>query len=147
MISFSNKNVKMTSGYIILMTIVYYTYVLLERHRLNKSFYLSAKNDITPEEFASIKQLGTWISTFEIIFFVSFLITFTVIYIHNRKNTKILMHFLLFNTVLFIGIALMNYIISLVSSMPIGNLMQPLIWPTLVIIVLFIYVLLLRVKK
>jgi hypothetical protein len=86
-------------------------------------------------------------STFEIIFFIIFLITFMVIHIHKRKNTKILIHFLLLNTVLFIGIASMNYIISLVSSMSIGNLMQPLIWPTLVIIVLFIYVLFLRVKK
>lgn len=133
--------------YFILMLILYYSYVLLDHHRLNKSLYWLSKSRITEQDFDAIKQLGSWVSTFETLFLILFMVAVLTIHILFRKNIKVLTHFLLLNVALFVGMALINYIVFLVTSLPIGNLMQPLIIPSYILIVLFIYVLGLWIKK
>ncbi|RPK24444.1 hypothetical protein EDO6_05388 [Paenibacillus xylanexedens] len=54
---------------------------------------------------------------------------------------KPLKHFLIFNAALFIGVAVISYVVSLASSMPIGNSVQPVIIPAFLLVALCIYTL------
>lgn len=55
--------------------------------------------------------------------------------------------FLLVNAGLFLGIYAINYVIFILTKMPIGNLMQPLYLSFSVLVALFIYVIILKVIK
>ncbi|WP_410771350.1 hypothetical protein [Fontibacillus sp. BL9] len=151
MLSFSNSIEKRTRtirmGYLILMTLVFYAYALLDNHRLNQSDYWASKSRITQEDVEAIQRLGTWVTSFEELFFAEFVIAFIVVHIYTLKNNKISLRFIGFNAALFMGIALINFIVFLATSMPIGNLMQPLLLPSSMVIVLFVYVQLLKLKK
>lgn len=130
--------------YSIFMLLSYYSYVLLDDYRLGRSSYWMSKSSITPQDLASINRLGNWVSTLESVFFYVFLLAYIGLHIYSKKNANVLMRFLLFNGALFAGIAAINYIIFLVAALPIGNLMQPLIWPLNVLVMLLIYVLWLK---
>lgn len=130
--------------YSIFMLLTYYSYVLLDDYRLGRSSYWKLTSSITPQDIESIKRLGNWISVLESVFFYVFLLAYIVIHIFSKKNANVLMRFLFLNGALFAGIAAINYIIFLVTALPIGNLMQPLIWPLNVFVMLLIYVLWLK---
>ncbi|MDR0269683.1 hypothetical protein [Paenibacillus sp.] len=120
-----------------LMLIFYYGYVLLDNYRIHKSHDWLSKSSLTEQDFNAIEQFGRWVTTFETLFVVSFMIAGLFMHIFSRGNIYAVTHFLLLNTALFAGIALINYIILPVISLPIGNLMQPLS-PALFILVLFL---------
>lgn len=149
---FSDRNENKTFNkkffivYSIIMLIFYYSYVLLDDYRLHKSYYWLSKSNLTEQDFNAIEQLGGWVSTFEKFFLFSFIIAAFIMHIVSRKNINRITHFLLFNTALFAGIALINYIISPVTSLPIGNLMQPVSSASFMLILFFVDLLCLRVK-
>ncbi|MCJ8010784.1 hypothetical protein MUG84_03370 [Paenibacillus sp. KQZ6P-2] len=123
--------------YSILMLISYYSYVLLDYYRLNKSQYWLSK------DLDAITQLNRWVFIFEALHSILFVVAVLTIHILFRKNIKVLTHFLLLNIALFVGMALVNFIISLATSLPSSNLIKPLIS---MIIVFSIDVLLVQMK-
>lgn len=133
--------------YSMLMLILYYGYVLLDRHRLIKSKIYISKPSLTQEDSIAIERLGNLISTFEYSFLFLFIIAILIIHTLFRKNIKVITHFLLLNMSLFAGIVLINFIIFRFTHLPIGNLMQPLSYPSYILVGEFICVLCLWIKK
>lgn len=127
--------------YSIIMFIVYYGYVLLDRHRLIQSKIYISKPSLTQQDSIAIERLGNLISYFERSFLYLFIIALLIILTLFRKDIKVNTHFLLLNMSLFGGIALINEIIFRVTHLPIGNLMQPLFVPSYILLGAFIYVL------
>lgn len=133
------KNQVVTYIYPMLMLVFYLGYILLERYRLSKSeFWISQKN-ITQEDIQSISHLGTWTYIFEVIFLALFIIGASIILFFYRKNTQVLRRFLLVNISLFITLLVISYTLSFLTTLPFGNLTQPLITPIFLLGILLIY--------
>lgn len=112
------------------MLIFYYSYELLDYYRLQQNLDLTT-------------QLDRWIFIFGTLFSILFFVAIFAMHIVFRKNIKRLTHYLLLNIALFAGIALINFIVFMVTSLRIGNLMQTLI----LIIIIFVDLLLLRMRN
>jgi peptidoglycan/LPS O-acetylase OafA/YrhL len=125
--------------YFILMLSIYIGYLFLDSYRLNRSVHWLSKSNLTSADIESINLIGTWTSNFEFVFYALFIITMCISIIGNKKNTKNIKRFLLVSTALFIGIALISFVLFVVTQFPIGNLMQPIVIPTCLLGGLLIY--------
>lgn len=117
-------------AYIIVMLLSYLAYLLLDNYRLNKSAQWFAATFITSDDVKSISQLGQWVSGFELIFLFLFIVMGIICL---KVNIKILKQFILANSLLFLGIALLSYGFFLMSALPIGNALQPLLLSTFIL--------------
>ncbi|MBM6385232.1 cbb3-type cytochrome oxidase subunit 3 [Paenibacillus sp. PvP094] len=123
--------------YNVLMIISYCSYLFLENTRLSQSQHWLTEGTITQEDVKSIDQIGKWTSISETVFLILFVIAIIyVMYMYQKKPAR---RFFIMNAALFIGLALISYMVSLNSSMPIGNLLQPVIIPSFLLIIFFIY--------
>ncbi|OMF11771.1 hypothetical protein BK131_20060 [Paenibacillus amylolyticus] len=123
--------------YAVLMLISYSIYLFLENARLSQSQQWLSEGTLTQDDVNSISQIGRWTTISESAFLILFVIGF--IFVMYQFQKKPLKHFLIFNAALFIGVALISYVVSLASSMPIGNSVQPVIIPTFLLVALCIY--------
>lgn len=98
--------------YSILIVIFYYSYGLLEYYRLHHS---QALDSTIPFE-SLVFTFGT---LFTALFWIS-LITLHTVY---RNHMKVLIHYLLLNIALFVGMVIINVIISISTPLP----MQPIL--------------------
>ncbi|MBP2239867.1 hypothetical protein J2Z40_000420 [Cytobacillus eiseniae] len=142
-----NKFEFMIYVYFGLMLLLYFGFIFLDNQRLNKSDLWLSKSLLTEVDVENISRLGMWASSFEFTFLALFIITMSIIIFRYRKNIKILNCFLIVNTILFIGIMALSYIIFLITSLPIGNLLQPLFAPVYFLGGLFIYLLWISKKR
>ncbi|WP_145146227.1 hypothetical protein [Paenibacillus xylanexedens] len=125
--------------YAVLMLVSYSIYLFLENTRLSHSQQWLSEGTLTQDDVNSISQIGRWTTISESLFLILFVIAF--IFVMYQFQKKPLIHFLIFNAALFIGIALISYVVSLASSMPIGNSVQPVIIPAFLLVALCIYTL------
>ncbi|SEM74881.1 hypothetical protein [Paenibacillus sp. OK076] len=125
--------------YAVLMLISYSIYLFLENTRLSHSQQWLSEGILTQDDVNSISQTGRWTTISESAFLILFVIAF--IFVMYQFQKKPLKHFLIFNAALFIGFALISYVVSLASSMPIGNSVQPVIIPAFLLVALCIYTL------
>ncbi|MFX3651379.1 MAG: hypothetical protein ACE3K2_06190 [Paenibacillus sp.] len=125
--------------YAVLMLVSYSIYLFLENTRLSQSQRWLSEGTLTQDDVNSISQTGRWTTISESSFLILFVIAF--IFVMYQFQKKPLKQFLIFNAALFIGIALMSYVVSLASSMPIGNTVQPVIIPAFLLVALCIYTL------
>jgi len=123
--------------YMVLLLISYSMYVILENTRLSHAQQWLSETNITQNGVDSISQLGRWITLSESVFLLIFVIAMIVVMVrYQKKPTN---QFFIGNAALFVGIAIVSYVISLMSSLPIGNLIQPVIIPTFILIAVYIY--------
>ncbi|MBY0204661.1 hypothetical protein NKT34_20975 [Paenibacillus polysaccharolyticus] len=123
--------------YMVLLLISYSMYVIWENTRLSHAQQWLSETNITQNGVDSISQLGRWTTLSESMFLVIFVIAMIVVMLrYQKKPTN---QFFIGNAALFVGIAVVSYVISLMSSMPIGNLIQPIIVPVFILVALYIY--------
>lgn len=123
--------------YTILLLISYSMYVILENTRLSHAQQWLSENNITQNDVDSIRQLGRWITLSESVFLIIVVLAMSVVmYRYQKKSVN---QFFIGNLALFVGFAVVSYVISLMSSLPIGNLIQPVIIPTFILIAVYIY--------
>lgn len=122
------------------MVLLHGGYVLLEHRRFTNAQLWLSKSMLTPQDFEAIRRLGSWISAFEALFFYWMLAAFLFVHIASRKNWKRLARFVFCNAALLAGIAFVDTIVHLVTSIPAGNLIEPLLWPAETLLLLLIYV-------
>jgi len=125
--------------YAVLMLINYSAYLFLENTRLSQSQKWLSEGILTKDDVNSISQTGRWTTISESAFLIIFVIVF--IFVMYQFQKKPLKHFFIFNAALFIGVTLISYVVSLASSMPIGNSVQPVIIPAFLLVALCIYTL------
>ncbi|WP_042221689.1 hypothetical protein [Oceanobacillus manasiensis] len=129
--------------YITLMLVSYLGYVALDNYRVTTR----GSGSITGEEAQSIAQIGMWTSNVELIFIVLFVIVMIVMYLRAFKKKEVIKLFIIMNSVLFAGIIVLSFILLLVTSLPIGNLLQPLFFPVFLLVILLPFVKLMNKKK
>ncbi|MGQ8870676.1 hypothetical protein [Paenibacillus sp. TSA_86.1] len=123
--------------YMVLLLISYSMYVIWENTRLSHAQQWLSETNITQNGVDSISQNGRWTTLSESMFLVIFVIAMIVVMLrYQKKPTN---QFFIGNAALFVGIAVVSYVISLMSSMPIGNLIQPIIVPVFILVALYIY--------
>lgn len=131
--------------YSVITLICYCVYIFLENYRVNKSDFWLSKSSLTQQDFKSIEQIGRWTTRVEFLFFVLFIFGFIVFrYLFPKKN-KNLKFFLILNVSLFLLFLLIGFLFFS-GSLPIGNITQPIILPSIVIIFMCIYLLWTRNK-
>lgn len=124
--------------YSIIMLLCYYAYIILEHYKMNKSELWLSKSSLTQNDLKSIEYLSGWTSKVEVLFiflFITGFIVFRYIFPEKSKNLKI---FLLLNVCLFIFIFLIGYMFFS-ESVPVGNIIQPTIFPSIILIFMFVY--------
>ncbi|MNK57576.1 hypothetical protein D3C87_766350 [compost metagenome] len=144
-LSYSKKTKFGITIYFFLAFAFYYTYVVLEIYRLNKSKYWISKSDLTLNDVESIAQLGSWVNSFQLAF-VTLFFAGTILAI-ARKSHSFLTRFLLLSISLFVIIIAVNFILYFIFTISLGNLMQPLILPSCGLAVLGISWLWLHYRK
>ena len=123
--------------YTILLLISYSMYVILVNTRLSHAQQWLSETNITQNDVDSISQLGRWTTLSESVFLIIVVLAMSVVMVRYQK--KSVNQFFIGNLALFVGFAVVSYVISLMSSMPIGNLIQPVIIPTFILIAVYIY--------
>ena len=126
------------SVYLGFMLIFYLGYILLDNFRLNKSEQWINANNLTQGDIQNIEQLGFWTSMFEVAF-LGLLLLATLLLFRYRKNRKTIVHFLILHLCLFTTVFLIGYILSFFLIAPIGNLTQPLISSTFLLVLIVIF--------
>jgi hypothetical protein len=112
-------------------------YVILVNTRLSHAQQWLSETNITQNDVDSISQLGRWTTLSESVFLIIVVLAMSVVMVRYQK--KSVNQFFIGNLALFVGFAVVSYVISLMSSMPIGNLIQPVIIPTFILIAVYIY--------
>lgn len=131
--------------YSVMIITCYCVYIFLEHYKVAKSNFWLSKSSLTQQDFKSIEQLGRWTMRVEFLFFVLFIIGFIIFrYIFPEKNKNIKL-FLILNVSLFLLILLIGFSFF-TGSLPIGNITQPIILPSIVMIFMCIYFLWTRKK-
>ncbi|SCY35956.1 hypothetical protein SAMN05720606_104122 [Paenibacillus polysaccharolyticus] len=123
--------------YTVLLLISYSIYVILENTRLSHAQQWLSETNITQNDVDSISQLGRWTTLSESVFLI--IVVLAMIVVMYRYQKKPVNQFFIGSLALFVGFAVASYVISLMSSMPIGNLIQPVIIPTFILIAVYIY--------
>jgi len=144
-ISLGKKRVIMPV-YIGLMLLVYLGYILLDNSRLKQSEQWINANNLTQRNIQSIEQLGFWASILEVAF-LGLLVLATFLLFQYRKNGKILVHFITLHLCLFTAVFLIGYISSFFLIAPLGNLTQPLILSTFLLMLIVIYTVFVLMKE
>jgi len=138
---------KVLYAYYFLMLLFYFGYIILLNYRLNKSEFWSTKstnNILTQEDVETIIRLGRWTNSFELMFIILFVLMSIIYFVKNRKDRKdlvVVKHYLFGNTFLFIGIIALSYILVRITSLPIGNVLEPLYLPIYIFLGLLGYML------
>lgn len=125
--------------YLILMAFVYGAYIWIEQYRLDQSQYWLASRQLSQEDVIPIQLVGTWSTTTEVVFYALFGCAFLFGVYRSRRLGSTLKSFLIWNTVLITTIGIAGYIVSRFSALSIGNLLQPLLLPAIVLAALFLY--------
>lgn len=124
--------------YLGFMLIFYLGYILLDNFRLNKSEQWINANKLTQGNIQNIEQLGFWTSMLEVAF-LGLLVLATLLLFRYRKNRKTLVHFIILHLCLFTAVFIIGYILSFFLIAPLGNLTQPLILSTVLLVLIVIY--------
>ncbi|OIJ15146.1 hypothetical protein BKP35_04650 [Anaerobacillus arseniciselenatis] len=134
-----------TSLYVGLMLVFYLGYVLLDNYRLNKPDHWLSTNYLTQEDIQRIQGLGTWTSVVEFLFIGLFILTAITLFYYRKKRSA-LSYFLILHLSLFLAIFGLGYVLSFFLTAPIGNLTQPLILPTFLLLIIAIYSIFVRLR-
>ncbi|MGP3787513.1 MULTISPECIES: hypothetical protein [unclassified Paenibacillus] len=84
--------------------------------------------------------MGRWTSITESLFLVLFVLVMIIMITRYRRNVRKLIPFALWNVALFVGVGAFSLVGSQMTSMSVGNLVQPIIVPAFLLAALFIYV-------
>ncbi|RIU94771.1 hypothetical protein [Oceanobacillus picturae] len=121
--------------YTIVMLLLYLGYVALDNARISKGAMIG-NGSITELEWESMSQMGAWTVNLEFIFLGLFIVMLSVMYFRSFKNKSVIKPFLVTHAVLFTVLVVLSFALLPVTSLPIGNLLQPLL--SLAIIMLFL---------
>ncbi len=121
-------------------------YILLDNYRLSKSEQWLNTSTLTQGDIQSIQQLGFWTSLLEFLFLGLFVLT-TLLLFRYRKNRKTLTNFIFIHLGLFTTIFLIGYILSFFLIAPIGNLTQPLIATSFLLVIIVLYTVVRLIKE
>ncbi|MBD8035904.1 hypothetical protein H9635_04065 [Solibacillus sp. A46] len=122
--------------YVGAMLLFYLSYILLENYRHHQSEKWKSINNLTLQDVQAIQQLAYWNTVLESLFIGLFLIGALFLY---KKNREKLIYFIVLNICLFAFLFIMSYILSFFVQLPIGNLTQPLLIPTFILVPLMFY--------
>jgi len=125
--------------YVLLIVISYVAYVVLDNMRLSHSALFLSGKQVTQTDVQYIDRIGQWTSIFEASFFFLFLISLFILLLLSKSNFEKFIVFLTANVVLIIGIGIIGFIFSFFISSPVGNLLQPIFLPLILISCLFVY--------
>ncbi|MCG3418143.1 hypothetical protein [Oceanobacillus jordanicus] len=135
--------------YTMMMLLLYLGYVALDNARLSKGAMIGNRS-ITESEWESISQMGAWTVNLEFIFLGVFVVMLSIMYFRSFKNKSVIKPFLVTHAALFMVILVLSFALLPVTSLPIGNLLQPLLSLaiiTLFLISLFFVIFILRTMK
>ncbi|CDO03694.1 hypothetical protein BN988_02212 [Oceanobacillus picturae] len=135
--------------YTIVMLLLYLGYVALDNARISKGAMIG-NGSITESEWESMSQMGAWTVNLEFIFLGLFIVMLSVMYFRSFKNKSVIKPFLVTHAVLFTVLVVLSFALLPVTSLPIGNLLQPLLSLaiiTLFLISLFFVIFILRTMK
>lgn len=135
--------------YTMIMILLYLGYVALDNDRISKG-EIRGNGTITESEWESMSQMGAWTVNLEFIFLGLFIVMLSVMYFRSFKNKSVIKPFLVTHAVLFTVLVVLSFALLPVSSLPIGNLLQPLLSLaiiTLFLISLFFVIFILRTMK
>jgi len=104
-----------------------------------------ARNPITDQDLASIMQLASWSQMVQSSFF--FIALAFAIYAFITRNMNAYLMYVQSNVLIFVGLALLNLLIHLLLSLPIGNLMEPIYGPANMTILFLLGVILLKFRR
>ncbi|MGG0717152.1 hypothetical protein ABE096_06080 [Robertmurraya massiliosenegalensis] len=130
--------------YFVLMLLLYFGYALLWNHRLNMSEHWSSTSFLTNEDVRTIDLFGKWTEGFESMFYILFVLMSIVYFIKNRKDRKnqsIIKQYFVGHIFLFVIAVILSWIFSLLTPVPINNLLILLLLPTTIFVVFLIYML------
>ncbi|MGD6780231.1 hypothetical protein ACQCT3_10440 [Sutcliffiella horikoshii] len=125
--------------YLALMGLTYGGYVWLFTYRMSMSEVWLSKSILSPEDSAIIGQLGRWSESLEVIFVLLFVGMMIYCFFKRKTERNIFKKFLLVNVVFVLGIVVFSFIVNQVTSLPIMNLVLPLINLVGIIILLSIF--------
>ncbi|QOY34712.1 hypothetical protein AWH56_018565 [Anaerobacillus isosaccharinicus] len=131
--------------YIGLMLVFYLGFVLLDNNRINKSEHWLKTNYLTQEDIQRIQGLGTWTSVVEFLFIGLFILTAITLFYYRKKRSA-LSYFIVLHLCLFLAIFGLGYVLSFFLTTPIGNLTQPLILPTFLLLIIASYAIFVRLR-
>lgn len=134
------------SLYLGLMLLLYLGYILLENYRLIKAEQWIKTIYLTQEDLQNIHQLGFWNSVLEVSFSFLMLIA-TFILFRYKKDRRSFINFIIVHLFLFTAILLLGFILSFFLKPPIGNLTQPLLLATFLLVLIVIIRLIKKLKK
>ncbi|KGP84603.1 MULTISPECIES: hypothetical protein [unclassified Paenibacillus] len=126
--------------YLILMILFYGIYISLESDRIVQSQQWTSGGFISEQGIKSMSQMGRWTSITESLFLVLFVLVMIIMITRYRRNVRKLIPFALWNVALFVGVGAFSLVGSQMTSMSVGNLVQPIIVPAFLLAALFIYV-------
>ncbi|WP_404455346.1 hypothetical protein [Oceanobacillus kapialis] len=132
--------------YTTIMLLLYLGFVGVENHRITTGT-ANGSGAISEEEGQAIAQIGAWSQNLELIFLGLFIIVMIVMYFRAFKNKEVIKLFLVMNTVLFAGIIVLSLLLLLLTSVPFGNLIQPLFFPVLLMLIFLPFVKMMKVEK
>ncbi|GAQ16767.1 ftsK/SpoIIIE family protein [Oceanobacillus picturae] len=136
--------------YTITMLLLYLGYVALDNARLSKGAMRGNGTPITDVEWEAMSQMVAWTVNLEFIFLGLFVVMLSIMYFRSFKNKSVIKPFLVTHAVLFTVLLVLSFALLPVTSLPIGNLLQPLLSLaiiTLFLISLFFVIFILRTMK
>lgn len=119
------------------MLVIHACYILLENYRISTSGQWLSKT-LNFKDAEKINDIGRWLLIVEVLLII--LVLFAAL-ISLKISHRTFFQFILTNVLLFIVITLISYIVSLSTILPIGNLLQPLVLPIIILIGFSIYML------
>ncbi|MGP4064056.1 hypothetical protein ACTWPF_03980 [Oceanobacillus sp. M65] len=135
--------------YTIIMFLLYLGYVALDNARLSKGA-IRGNGTITESEWESMSQMAAWTVNLEFIFLGLFVVMLSIMYFRSFKNKLVIKPFLVTHAALFTVLLVLGFALLPVTTLPIGNLLQPLLSLaiiTLFLISLFFVIFILRTMK
>ncbi len=135
--------------YKITMLLLYLGYVALDNYRISQG-PIRGNGTITESEWESMSQMAAWTINLEFIFLGLFVVVLSIMYCRSFKNKSVIKPFLVTHAALFMIILVLSFALLPVTSLPIGNLLQPLLSLaiiTLFLISLFFVIFILRTMK
>lgn len=126
------------------MLLFYFGYTLLWNHRLNMSEHWQSRNFLTEGDFETITRFGKLTDGFEVMFYILFALISIVYFFRinkDRKDSSIVKQYFFGHTFLFITVVALSFIISLITNVPIYNLLSLLFLPISIFVVFLSYML------
>lgn len=131
--------------YTALMLVCYFAYLLLDHYRIGQAQKWAAKSSLTQQDIQFIDQAGRWTSMAEMLVILIFVIGTIFSYYFFSDKKKVLSGFLILNVSLFVFVLVAGFLLFS-ETLPIGNIAQPMFFPSLILLLLLIHLIFMRKK-